>query len=71
MSLNEKIRYLYVFKKIINVIKSSLSKYIRNLLKITIIFNRVKYLQFCILIKISFIKNIKYRFLLMITFNFR
>ena len=33
--------------------------------------NRIKYLQFYIFIKISFINEIKYRFLLIITFNFR
>ena len=53
------------------MIKFSLFKYIRNLLKIIIMLNRIKYLQFYIFIKILFVNEIKYRFLLIITFNFR
>ena len=55
----------------INVIKFLLFKCILSLLKTTIMFNRIKYLYFYILIKISFINEIKYRFLLIITFNVR
>ena len=54
----------------INVIKNLLFKCILNLLKIAIMFNRVKYLHFYILIKSIFINEIKYRVLLIITFNF-
>ena len=43
-----------------NIIKFSLFKCIRSLLKTIIILNRVKYLQFYIFIKISFINKIKY-----------
>ena len=56
---NENIRYLYALKNITNIIKFLLFKYIRNLLKAIIIFNRVKYLQSCILIKTSSINKIK------------
>ena len=56
---NENIRYLYASSEVTNVIKFSLFEYIRNLLKIIIIFNRLRYLQPCILIKISFINEIK------------
>ena len=56
---NDSIRYLYVSKNVTKVIKFSLFKCIRNLLKIIIIFNRVKYLQSCILIKTSLINEIK------------
>ena len=55
----------------INIIKKLLFKCILSLLKAAIIFDRIKYLQFYILIKISFINEIKYRFLLIITFNVR
>ena len=56
---NNNIRYLYISREITNIIKFSLSECIRNLLKTIMIFNYVKYLQFCILIKISFINEIK------------
>ena len=56
---NNNTRYLYISSEITNVIKFSLFKCIRNLLKIIIIFNRIKYLQSCILIKISSINKIK------------
>ena len=56
---NESIRYLYALSEITNIIKFSLFECIRNLLKIIIIFNRVKYLQFYILVRISFINKIK------------
>ena len=56
---NNNIRYLYALKKITNIIKFLLSEYIRNLLKIVIIFNYVRYLHSYILIKISFINKIK------------
>ena len=56
---NDNTRYLYVSNEITNVIKFSLFECIRNLLKTTIIFNRVRYLQLCILIKTSFINEIK------------
>ena len=59
VSSNENIRYLYVSSEVTNVIKFSLFECIYNLLKAIIIFNRVKYLQYCILIKISFINKIK------------
>ena len=67
---NNNIRYLYTLKKIINIIKSLLFECIRNLLKMIIIFSRVRYLQFCIFVKTSLINEIKYRFLLIIAFNF-
>ena len=41
---NNNIRYLYISKEITNVIKFSLFKYIRNLLKAIMMFNRIKYL---------------------------
>ena len=56
---NNNTRYLYALKNVTNVIKFSLFKYIRNLLKVVIIFNRVRYLQSYILIKISSINKIK------------
>ena len=56
---NNNTRYLYISKNVTNVIKSLLFKYIRNLLKIVMIFNRVKYLQPYILIKTSSINEIK------------
>ena len=56
---NESIRYLYTLNEITNIIKSSLFECIRNLLKIIMIFNRVRYLQSCILIRISSINEIK------------
>ena len=56
---NNNTRYLYASKNITNVIKSLLFKCIRNLLKAVMIFNRVKYLQSYILIKISSINEIK------------
>ena len=59
VNLNDNIRYLYVSKDVTNVIKSLLFECIRNLLKTIMIFNRVKYLQPYILIKISLINKIK------------
>ena len=59
VSSNESIRYLYISSEITNIIKFSLFEYIRNLLKVVIIFNYMRYLQFCIFIKISFINEIK------------
>ena len=56
---NDNIRYLYVSKNVTNVIKFLLSKCIRNLLKTVIIFNHMRYLQFCILIKTSSINEIE------------
>ena len=56
---NDNIRYLYVLKNVTNVIKFSLFKYIRNLLKAIMIFNRIKYLQPYIFIKTSSINEIK------------
>ena len=56
---NNNIRYLYALRNITNVIKFSLFKCIRNLLKAAMIFNRVKYLQSYILIKTSLINEIK------------
>ena len=55
---NNNTRYLYASKNITNVIKFSLFKCIRNLLKVVMIFNRVRYLQFYIFIKISSINEI-------------
>ena len=52
---NDNIRYLYVLRKITNVIKSSFFECIRNLLKLIMILNRVRYLQSCIFVKISLI----------------
>ena len=56
---NENIRYLYALSEITNIIKFSLFECIRNLLKAIMIFNRVRYLQSYILIKILFINEIK------------
>ena len=56
---NNSTRYLHTLKKLTNIIKILLFKCIRNLLKVVIIFNRIKYLQFYILIKISLINKIK------------
>ena len=56
---NESIRYLYALSEITNIIKFSLFECIRNLLKAIMIFNRVRYLQSCILIKTSSINEIK------------
>ena len=56
---NNNTRYLYISRNITNIIKFSLSECIRNLLKVIIIFNRVKYLQSYILIKTSSINEIK------------
>ena len=56
---NNSTRYLYILKKMTNIIKFSLFKCIRNLLKAIIIFNRIRYLQFCIFIKTSLINKIK------------
>ena len=56
---NNNIRYLYILREITNVIKILLFKSIRILLKAIIIFNRVRYLQLYILIKISLINEIK------------
>ena len=56
---NDNIRYLYILKEITNVIKFSLFECLRNLLKAVMIFNRVRYLQLCILIKTSSINEIK------------
>ena len=56
---NENIRYLYTSSEVTNVIKFSLFKCIRNLLKAVMIFNCVRYLQPYILIKTSFINKIK------------
>ena len=56
---NENIRYLYTSSEITNIIKSSLFECIRNLLKAIMIFNRIKYLQSCIFIRIFFINEIK------------
>ena len=58
VNLNDNIQYLYVSKNVTNEIQFSLFECIRNSLKIIIIFNRVKYLQFYIFIKILFIINI-------------
>ena len=41
---NDNIRYLYALKEVTNIIKFPLFKCIRNLLKVIIIFNRVRYL---------------------------
>ena len=56
---NNNIRYLYTSKNVTNITKFLLFKCIRNLLKIVIIFNRIRYLQFCIFIKVSSINEIK------------
>ena len=56
---NDNTRYLYALRNVTNIIKSLLSECIRNLLKIIIIFNRVKYLQPYILAKTSSINEIK------------
>ena len=56
---NNRIRYLYASKDVTNVIKFSLFKCIRNLLKAVMIFNRVRYLQPYILVKTSSINEIK------------
>ena len=56
---NNSTRYLYALREITNIIKFSLFECIRNLLKAVIIFNRISYLQFYILIKISSINKIK------------
>ena len=56
---NDNTRYLYVSKNVTNVVKFLLFKCIRNLLKAVMIFNRVRYLQSYILIKISSINEIK------------
>ena len=59
VSSNDNIRYLYVSREITNVIKFLLFECIRNLLKAIMIFNRVRYLQSCIFVKISFINEIE------------
>ena len=56
---NDNTRYLYVSKNVTKMIKFLLFKCIRNLLKAIMIFNRVRYLQPCILIKNSLINEIK------------
>ena len=56
---NENIRYLYALNEITNVIKFSLFECIFNLLKAIMIFNRIRYLQSCILVKISSINEIR------------
>ena len=56
---NNNTRYLYISKDVTNVIKFSLFKCIRSLLKAIMIFNRIKYLQPYILIKTSSINEIK------------
>ena len=56
---NNSTRYLYVSKNVTNIIKFSLFECIRNLLKVVIIFNRVKYLQSYIIVKTSSINEIK------------
>ena len=50
---------MYISSEITNIVKILLFEYIRNLLKTAIIFNRVRYLQSCILVRISFINEIK------------
>ena len=59
VNLNNNIRYLYILKEITNVIKFSLFECIRNILKMIIILNRIRYLQSYIFIKTSFINEIK------------
>ena len=59
VSSNNNIRYLYALKKITNIIKSLLFECIRNLLKAITIFNRIKYLQSCVFVIVSFINEIK------------
>ena len=44
ISSNNKTRYLYTSKEVINIVKFSLSKYILNLLKVAIISSLVRYL---------------------------
>ena len=56
---NNNTRYLYAPKNVTNMIKSLLFKCIRSLLKAIMIFNRVRYLQSYILVKISSINEIK------------
>ena len=56
---NDNIRYLYISRKITNVIKSLLFECIRSLLKVIIIFNCIRYLQLYILVKISSINEIR------------
>ena len=56
---NDNTRYLYASKNVTNMIKFSLFKCIRNLLKVIMIFNRIRYLQSYILIKTSSINEIK------------
>ena len=56
---NDNIRYLYASRDVTNVIKSLLFECIRNLLKVIMIFNRVRYLQPYILIKTSLINEIE------------
>ena len=56
---NNSIRYLYILREITNVVKILLFERIRNLLKVIIIFNCVKYLEFYIFVKISLINEIK------------
>ena len=56
---NDNIRYLYALSEVTNVIKFSLFECIRNLLKTIMIFNHIRYLQPCILIRTSFINEIK------------
>ena len=56
---NDNIRYLYVLSEITKIIKFSLFECIRNLLKAVMMFNRIKYLQFCILARISSINEKK------------
>ena len=41
---NNNIRYLYALRNVTNIIKFLLFECIRNLLKVVIIFNRIKYL---------------------------
>ena len=56
---NNNIRYLYVSSGVMKVMKFLLFECIRNLLKAIMMFNYVKYLQSCILARISFINKIK------------
>ena len=44
ISLNDRTRYLYISREVINIVKFSLSKYILNLLKAAIISSLVRYL---------------------------
>ena len=56
---NNNIRYLYVLKKITNIIKFLLFEDIRNLSKVIMMFNRIKYLQLYTFIKILLINKTK------------